>query len=116
MPSLISKFKALALYKKQGLHQEVADLLRSMTNDEVKELYRFLNEAYQESTEDSKYLILDDICYFSTIRVHMPHLPTRIVKASVSGITEWRLYHNGEVVGRFPTEEWAQKFFQLLTN
>jgi len=73
MESLISKFKALALFKKQGLHQEVADLLRSMTNDEVKELYRFLNEAYQESTEDAedaKYLILDDICYFATIRVY----------------------------------------------
>jgi hypothetical protein len=68
MKSLISKFKALALFKKQGLHQEVADLLRSMTNDEVKGLYRFLNETYQESTEDANYLTLDDICYFSTIR------------------------------------------------
>jgi hypothetical protein len=43
-------------------------------------------------------------------------IPSSIVKAYVSGIVEWRVYHEGQIIGRFPTEEWAKKFYELITN
>jgi len=39
-----------------------------------------------------------------------------LTQATVSGIKEWRVYLNGEVVGRFPTEEWAQQLIKLINT
>jgi hypothetical protein len=116
MIGLISKFKVLALYKKKGMHKDAVDMLRELTNDEIKEFYRFLNQAYYESGEDEKHMILEDICYFSSIRTYMPTIPPRVVMATVSGKTEWRVYYEGEVIGRFESEEWAKKFYQLINK
>jgi len=46
----------------------------------------------------------------------MKTTPTQIAKAYVSGIVEWRVYHEGQIIGRFPTEEWATKFYQLINK
>jgi hypothetical protein len=39
-----------------------------------------------------------------------------LTQATVSGIKEWRVYLNGEIVGRFPTEEWAQQLIKLINT
>jgi len=72
-PSLNAKFTALRLLKQHGQHEQVADIFNALTPTEVKKFYEFLRTDYHIHSQSGQIEILEDICYFSTIKTYNPN-------------------------------------------
>ena len=70
LPSLNAKFTALRLLKQHGQHEQVADIFNALTPTEVKKFYEFLRTDYHIHSQSGQIEILEDICYFSTIKTY----------------------------------------------
>jgi len=70
MATTEQRFNAIKVFKSQGLHEQAAHVLNELDADELKEFYSSLkNEYYNSRDEQTKDAILEDICYYSSIKV-----------------------------------------------
>jgi hypothetical protein len=83
MPSMNARFTAIRLLKKHGQHEQVAEIFNALTPTELKKFYEFLRSQYYANTQgasfnlsDDQVEILEDICYFSTIKTYKPNNKT----------------------------------------
>jgi len=73
MPTLNAKFTAIRLLKKHGEHNQVAEIFNSLTPTELKKFYDFLSSDYYQNEDEARNQILEDICYFATIKTCKPN-------------------------------------------